>query len=139
MSGVENKSQKYEIFNRDFEYGFAFFDKFFVVVFVGENVVSDYIKSREFISLNDFFKKCSIKVIDKKNKLIFLPDNDTNYNFNLLDRVINFLFKVMNYSKNNIYVYFESYKPLCLKIDNLFEKYYVFIAPRTIKHDNEKR
>jgi hypothetical protein len=69
----------------------------------------------------------------------YLPDNDTNYNFDLLKRVINFLIKVMNYSKDNIYVYFENNKFLCLKIDNLFDRYYVFIAPRTIKHDNEKR
>jgi hypothetical protein len=129
MSDInQNQDNEYKIFNVNCNSGCAFIDNSGVFAFAGEGVVSDYIKSKEFIAFEDFVEKCFIKFIDK-NKLIFLEDNKTSYDFSLLEKIINFLIKVMGYKKSDIYVYFEFEKPLCLKVSD-YNNCFVFIAPR---------
>jgi len=127
MSDIENQDNEYRIFNSGCG-SCAFMDNSAIFGFVGEGAVDNYIKSKEFIEFEDFVEKCFIK-LDGKEKFIFLQDNKTSYNFTLLEKIVNFLVKVMGYSKSSIYAYAEFEKPLCLKVSG-YSDGFVFIAPK---------
>jgi hypothetical protein len=129
MSDInQSKNNEYKIFNVDCNSGCAFIDNSGIFAFAGEGVVSSFIKSKEFITFENFVEKCFVKFTDKK-KFIFLEDNKTSYDFDLIEKIVNFLVKVMGYDRDSIYVYAEFEKPLCLKVVGCGDNF-VFIAPR---------
>jgi hypothetical protein len=126
-TGQENE---YKLVKYGFTFdGFAIMSVDKVFAFIPSGMVSDYIKSKKFELLEDFIRNNFIK-IDGKNKYLVLSDGKTKFNFNLIEKVLNFIIKVMGYDDRDIYVYFEFEKPLVLKITCDFcDEFYFAMAP----------
>jgi hypothetical protein len=127
---MSDTNQEYKLVKYGFTFdGFAITDISKIFAFIPEGLISDYIKTRKFETLEDFIRNSYIK-IDGKNKYLVLSDGKTKFNFNLVEKVLNFLIKVMGYSDRDIYVYSEFEKPLVLKITCDFcDEFYFAMAP----------